>query len=113
MDLKYCPYEKKERANSSVFRDLNGACSKDDFPLPIPKLMINATTGHEALLFMDRSSEYNQIRMAPTDEKLTTFCTSKGIYFYEVMPFGLKNAGTTCQRPMQHIFDYILHKNIE
>ncbi|KAL0302259.1 UNVERIFIED_CONTAM: hypothetical protein Scaly_3037600 [Sesamum calycinum] len=35
------------------FRDLNNACPKDDFPLPITELMIDATTGHEALSFMD------------------------------------------------------------
>ncbi|KAL0420666.1 UNVERIFIED_CONTAM: hypothetical protein Slati_3089500 [Sesamum latifolium] len=30
------------------FRDLNKACPKDDFPLPIIELMVDATTGHEA-----------------------------------------------------------------
>ncbi|CAL2227842.1 unnamed protein product [Prunus armeniaca] len=37
------------------FRDLNKACSKDDFPLPIIELMVDATTGHEALSFKDGS----------------------------------------------------------
>ncbi|XP_074298547.1 uncharacterized protein LOC141629445 [Silene latifolia] len=35
------------------FRYLNDACPKDDFPLPVTELMIDATTGHEALSFMD------------------------------------------------------------
>ncbi|KAL0299019.1 UNVERIFIED_CONTAM: Transposon Tf2-12 polyprotein [Sesamum radiatum] len=95
------------------FRDLNNACPKDDFPLPIAELMIDATTGHEALSFMDGSSGYNQIRMAPTDEELTAFRTPKGIYCYKVMPFGLKNIGATYQRAMQKIFDDMLHKNVE
>ncbi|XP_051132475.1 uncharacterized protein LOC127252363 [Andrographis paniculata] len=95
------------------FRDLNEACPKDDFPLPITELMIDATTGHEALSFMDGSSGYNQIRMAPEDEELTAFRTPKGIYCYKVMPFGLKNAGATYQRAMQKIFDDMLHKNVE
>ncbi|KAL0394684.1 UNVERIFIED_CONTAM: putative protein K02A2.6 [Sesamum latifolium] len=95
------------------FRDLNNACPKDDFPLPIAELMIDATTGHEALSFMDGSSGYNQIRMAPADEELTVFRTPKGIYCYKVMPFGLKNTGVTYQRAMQRIFDDMLHKNIE
>ncbi|KAL0286717.1 UNVERIFIED_CONTAM: Retrovirus-related Pol polyprotein from transposon.6 [Sesamum angustifolium] len=95
------------------FRDLNNACPKDDFPLPIAELMIDATTGHEALSFMDRSSGYNQIRMAPVDEKFTAFCTPKSIYCYKFMPFGLKNAGATFQRTMQKIFDDMLHKNVE
>ena len=42
-------------------RDLNNASPKDDFPSPIIELMVDATTGHEALSFMDGSSRYNQI----------------------------------------------------
>ncbi|KAL0455087.1 UNVERIFIED_CONTAM: Transposon Tf2-12 polyprotein, partial [Sesamum latifolium] len=95
------------------FRDLKNACPKDDFPLPIAELMRDATTGHEALSFMDGSSGYNQIRMAPADEKLTAFRTPKDIYCYKDMPFGLKNAGATYQRAMQRIFDDMLHKNVE
>ncbi|KAB2609177.1 S2-RNase [Pyrus ussuriensis x Pyrus communis] len=66
------------------FRDLNDACPKDDFPLPIIEIMVDATTGHEALSFMDGSSGYNQIRMALEDEELTAFRTPKGIYCYKV-----------------------------
>ncbi|RVW32939.1 Transposon Ty3-G Gag-Pol polyprotein [Vitis vinifera] len=88
-------------------RDLNNACPKDDFPLPIIKLMVDATTGHEALFFMDGSSSYNQIRMAPRDEELTTFRTLKGIYYYKVMPFGLKNSRKRedHQRDLRMVFD--------
>uniref|UniRef100_A0A2N9HH26 Uncharacterized protein n=1 Tax=Fagus sylvatica TaxID=28930 RepID=A0A2N9HH26_FAGSY len=95
------------------FRDLNRACPKDDFPLPNTELMVDSTIGHEALSFMDGSSGYNQIRMAPEDEELTAFRTPKGIYCYKVMPFGLKNAGATYQRAMQKIFDDILHKIVQ
>ena len=70
------------------FRVLNNACPKDDFPLPLTEIMVDATTGHEALSFIDESSGYNQIRMAPRDEEFTAFCTPKGIYCYKVMPFG-------------------------
>ena len=61
------------------FHDLNNACPKDDFPLPITEVMVDATTGHEALSFMDGSSSYNQIWMNPKDEKLIAFRTPKGI----------------------------------
>ncbi|XP_070035559.1 uncharacterized protein [Nicotiana tomentosiformis] len=50
------------------FRDLNNACPKDEFPLPIPELMIDATTEYEAMSFMDSSSGYNQTCMAPKDK---------------------------------------------
>jgi hypothetical protein len=49
------------------FRDLNKACPKDDFPLPLIEQMVDATTGHEALSFMDGYSGYNQILMAEED----------------------------------------------
>ncbi|KAM1146252.1 hypothetical protein ACFX19_038807 [Malus domestica] len=90
-----------------------GFIREDDFPLPIIEIMVDATTGHEALLFMDGYSGYNQIRMALEDEELTAFRTPKGIYCYKVMPFGLKNAGATYQRAMQKIFNDMLHKNVE
>ena len=61
------------------FRDLSNACPKDDFPLPITEVMIDATISHEALSFMDGSSGYNQIRTNPKDEELTNFRTPKGI----------------------------------
>jgi len=95
------------------FRDLNDACPKDDFPLPVIELMINSTTGHEALPFMDCTAGYNQILMAPEDQEATTFRTPKCIFCYKVMPFGLKNTGATYQRAMQPIFDDILHKKVE
>ena len=95
------------------FRKLNDACSKEDFPLPNIKIMVDATTGHEALSFMDGFSGYNQIRIAPEDEELTAFRTSKGIYCYKVIPFGLKNARATYQCAMQRTFDDIVHKNID
>ncbi|KAK4394743.1 hypothetical protein Sango_1628600 [Sesamum angolense] len=76
-------------------------------------MMIDATTSHEVLSFMDGSSRYNQIRITPADEELMAFHTPKGIYCYKGMPFGLKTAGTTYQRAIQRIFDDMIHKNVE
>ncbi|KAL0325191.1 UNVERIFIED_CONTAM: Transposon Tf2-12 polyprotein [Sesamum radiatum] len=95
------------------FRDLNKVCPKDDFPLPIIELMVDATTGHEALSFMDGLSGYNQIRISLNDEECMVFRTLKGIYCYKVLLFGLKNAGASYQRAMQNIFDDMVHKKVE
>ncbi|BBG96651.1 NAC domain containing protein 50 [Prunus dulcis] len=59
---------------------------------------VDATAGHELLSFMDAYSGYNQIFMHPPDSEHTAFITDKGLYCYNVMPFGLKNAGATYQR---------------
>jgi hypothetical protein len=79
------------------FRDLNKACPKDDFPLPETEIIIDHTSSYEVFSFMDGYAGYNQIKMAPEDEKHTVFRTSIGIYYYKVTLFGLKNACATYQ----------------
>jgi len=91
------------------FRDLNNACPKDDFPLLITELLMDATTGFEALSFMNGFSRYNQIKMDPKDEELMAFRTPQGIDYYTVMPVGLKNVEATYQRAMTIIFRGFLH----
>ncbi|KAI5355600.1 hypothetical protein L3X38_008495 [Prunus dulcis] len=86
------------------YTDLNKACPKDSFPLPRIDQLVDATAGHELLSFMDAYSGYNQIFMHPSDSEHTAFITDKGLYCYNVMPFGLKNAGATYQRLVNKIF---------
>jgi hypothetical protein len=45
------------------FTDLNKACPKDSFPLPRMDLLVDSTSGHELLSFMDAFLGYNQIHM--------------------------------------------------
>ena len=91
------------------FRDLNNACPKDDFPVPITELLMDATTGFRALSFVNGFLGYNQIKMDPEDEDLIAFRTPHGIHCYMLMPFGFKNTGATYQRAMAIIFRDLLH----
>ena len=86
------------------FTDVNRACQKDSFPLPQIDLIIDATAGHELLSFMDAFLGYNQIRMDPSDQENTSFVTGQGTYYYQVMPFELKNVGATYQRLVKKMF---------
>ena len=95
------------------FKDLNNACPKDDFPLPITELLVDVTTGFGVLSFMNGFSGYNQIKMNPEDEELTAFRTPQGTYCYAVMPFGLKNVVATYQRAMTIIFCDFFHNLME
>ena len=41
------------------FTDLNKTCPKDSFPLPRIDPLVDSTTGHKLLTFMDAFSRYN------------------------------------------------------
>ncbi|CAJ2631771.1 unnamed protein product [Trifolium pratense] len=86
------------------YTDLNRACPKDSYPLPCIDRLVDNSSGFKLLSFMDAYSGYNQIPMAVADREKTAFMTDSGNYYYNVMPFGLKNAGATYQRMMNKVF---------
>ena len=91
------------------FRNLNKACPKDEFPLLNMDLLTNSVAGSTMFSFMDGFSRYNQIKMVPKGAEKTAFRTPMGNFYYTVMPFGLKNTGTTYQRAMIAIFHDMMH----
>ena len=95
------------------FMDLNKACPKDPFPMLKINQLVDATIGHPRMSFLDAFQGYHQIPLALYDQEKTAFVTPIENYHYKVMPFGLKNAGSTYQRMMTKIFKPQLGRNIE
>ena len=95
------------------FTNLNKACLKDSYPLPRIDQLVDSTTGHKLLSFIDAFSGYNQIKMDEVNQEKTSFVTSQGLFCYEVIPFGLKNAGATYQRLVNHMFHPQIGRNVE
>ncbi|KAI5317940.1 hypothetical protein L3X38_037647 [Prunus dulcis] len=75
--------------------------------------MVDATAGYELLSFLDAYSGYNQIPMAIENQEKTAFVTERGLYCYTVMPFGLKNVGSTYQRLVNKMFKSQIGKTME
>ncbi|CAL1371160.1 unnamed protein product [Linum trigynum] len=95
------------------FTDLNKACPKDPYPLPKIDRLIDATSGHCFLSFLDMFSGYHQIPMKKEDQERTAFMTPIGNYHYKVMPFGLKNVGATYHRMVDRVFSCQIGRNLE
>ena len=95
------------------FTDLNKACPKDPFPMPRIDQLVDATVGHPQISFLDAFQGYHQTSLALEDQEKIAFVTPTGNYHYKVMPFGLKNAGSTYQRVMTRMFEPQLGKSIE
>lgn len=51
--------------------------------------------------------------MNEADQKHTSFQAAGKIFCYNVMPFGLKNAGATYQRMVDKVFEKKIGKNVE
>ena len=92
------------------YMDLNKACPKDSYPLPTIDQLVDSTACHQLYSFIDAAQGYHQIPMKKEDEKKTSFITHEGLYCYTIMPFGLKNAGATYQRLMNHVLQDHIEK---
>ena len=86
------------------YTDLNEACPKDSFPLPRIDQIVDAAARHIILSFLDAFSGYHQIPMHPPNVEKTSFIAPHGLYYYDVMSFGLKNVGVPYQRMVTTIF---------
>ena len=58
------------------FTDLNKACPKDNYPLPLVDVLVDSTAQHQLLSFIDTFSGYNQIQMHGDDQEKTSFVTN-------------------------------------
>ena len=83
--------------------------------MPIAYMLVDSTSGHEVLSFLDGYSGYNQIYIAKEYVLKTAFrCPGAiGPYACIVMPFGLKNVGATYQRAINTIFHEYIDKFME
>ena len=81
----------------------------------MPKIdqLVDATIGDHQMSFLNTFQGYHQIPLALDDQEKTSFITLTRNYHYKVMPFGLKNAGSTYQKMIIKMFESQLGKNIE
>lgn len=92
------------------FINLDKAYPKDSFCLLKIYMLINATAEHKLLSFMDAYLRYNQILMYIINQEKTFFVTERGIYYYKIILFGLKNARAIYQYLVNKMFSEYLEE---
>jgi hypothetical protein len=95
------------------YTSLNKACPKVPFPLPRIDQIVDSKARCELLCFLDAYSGYHQINMKESDQLATSFITLFGMFCYVTMSFGLRIAGATYQRCMQHVFGDHIGRTVE
>ena len=95
------------------YANLNKACPKDNFPLSSIDQIVDVSARHGILSSLNTFSGYHQIPMHLLDVEKIAFIIPRGLYCYNVMPFGLKNAGATYQRLVTKVFRPLIGKTME
>ena len=75
----------------------------DAEPMPNMEEIINRMSGHKYFTKMDLSKGYWQVGLTERSKPLTAFETSRGLFQFSTMPFGLDNSGATFCRLMRII----------
>ena len=81
--------------------EVNSVTRKDAYPLPRMDDMLLTQTGSKWF------SGYWQVEIEKKDREKTAFCTSDGLFEYNVMSFGLCNAPATFQRLMDMVLAWL------
>ena len=83
------------------YRKLNAKTIRDSFPLPRIDESLDALNGARLFTTLDLASGFNQVAVNEEDKAKTAFITPFGLFEYNRMPFGLKNAPASFSRLMQ------------
>ena len=82
------------------FRRLNKVTKKNSYPLPLIDDILALLGKAKYFTSLDLKSGYWQVAMDEKDKEKTAFACHKGLFEFNVMPFGLSNAPAVFQELM-------------
>ncbi|KAI4898084.1 hypothetical protein NFI96_008276, partial [Prochilodus magdalenae] len=85
------------------YRAPNVHTVKDAYPLPRIQDTLETLSVAKWFSTLDLASGYWQVTLTPRARKSAAFCSRKGLFTWNVMPFGLCNAPATFQRLMDRV----------
>ena len=86
---------------------MNAITVKDKYPIPLIEETLDTLKGAKSFTSLDLASGYWQIALNKQTKEKTPFISQKGLFQFEVLPFGLSNAVSAFQRTMDVVLEGI------
>lgn len=87
------------------YRKLNNLTVKDNYPIPMISETLDSMKGSFFFTTLDLASGYWQMALDEASKLKTAFISSKGLFHFNKLPFGLSNAVAGFQRAMVQILE--------
>lgn len=85
------------------YRKINHVTKPDSFPLPRIEDCVDQVGSAKFVSKFDLLKGYWQVPLSQRAQEISAFITSEGLFSYNVMSFGLRNAPATFQRLMNRV----------
>jgi hypothetical protein len=90
------------------YQEVNAATVPDVYPLPLTRRILGDLAGCDWATCLDAREAFKGVRMDPGSRQFTAFTTPFGLFEWNVMPMGLRNAPAVFQRFMNSVLNPFL-----
>ena len=106
--------KKKDGSNRFCidYRKLNQVTVKDNYPIPLIEETLDSLNGSSFFSSLDLASGYWQIALSDSAKEKTAFISTKGLFEFNVLPFGLSNAVSAFQRTMEIVIEGLTNTKV-
>ena len=112
-----CPVFVKKKGTDRLrlcldYRQVNERLKADAYPLPLLWDRVQAAAGFNLYICLDLNTAFWNVPLAEESKPVTALITHKGLYEFNVLPFGIKTCPSMFQRALDATIGSLESKNV-